>query len=106
MLPIFLRPSCRSRLVCGALLFALVGCQKLSLRSQNPDDDDEVKPPETLFIADQVTVSGLHPIDVETVSVVTGLDNTGGDSPPSLWRTMAVDEMKRRGVKYPHQFLQ
>jgi flagellar basal body P-ring protein FlgI len=91
---------------CWVLLLLLAGCQKQSLRSQNPDDDDEIKAPETIFIADQVAVSGLHPIQVETVGIVTGLDNTGGDSPPSIWRTMAVDEMRRRGVKNPNTLLQ
>lgn len=92
-------------LCCLALLTA-TGCQKFSmLRSQNPDDDDESKVPETAFIADQVTVFGLHTVQVETVGIVTGLDNTGGDSSPSLWRTMAVDEMRRRGVKNPNTVL-
>jgi hypothetical protein len=38
------------------LILSLAGCQKLSLRSQNPDEDD-IKLPETRFIKDQVTVS-------------------------------------------------
>lgn len=91
--------------LCWVLLLALAGCQKLNMRSQNPDDDDEIKAPKTIFIADQVAVAGLHPIQVETVGVVTGLDNTGGDSPPSIWRTMAVDEMRRRGVTNPNAIL-
>ncbi|MSR57541.1 MAG: hypothetical protein EXS05_07700 [Planctomycetaceae bacterium] len=92
--------------LCWLLLLALTGCQKLSLRSQNPDDDDEFKSPKTVFIADQVTVSGLHPIQVETVGIVTGLDGTGGDTPPSMYRTMLLEEMKLRGVKHPSRILQ
>jgi hypothetical protein len=113
---IFSNSSCRVRralVTRRALLFSaatvligLAGCGKLSLRSQNPDDDDEIKVPQTAFIADQVTVSGLHPIQVETVGLVTGLDNTGGDSPPSMWRTMVVEDMRRRGVKNPNTLLQ
>jgi len=41
----------------------------------------------------------LHPIQVETVGLVMGLDGTGGDSPPSMWRRMMVDDMRHRGVK-------
>jgi flagellar basal body P-ring protein FlgI len=95
-----------SRFLCVLALLSAAGCQKFSmLRSQNPDDDDESKVQETVFIADQVTVFGLHTVQVETVGIVTGLDNTGGDSSPSLWRTMAVDEMRRRGVKNPNTVL-
>ena len=36
----------RRQVLCWILSLAACGCQKLNLRSQNPDDDD-VKPPET-----------------------------------------------------------
>jgi flagellar basal body P-ring protein FlgI len=86
-------------------LVALAGCQKLNLlRSQTPDDD-EIKPPQTTFIADQVAVTGLHPIQVETVGIVTGLDNTGGDCPPSLYRTILVDDMRKHGIRNPNTVL-
>jgi flagellar basal body P-ring protein FlgI len=84
---------------------ALAGCQKLSLRSQNPDDD-EIKPPETQFVKDQVTVSGLNPITIESVGLVTNLDSTGGDPPPSMYRTMLINDMKKRGVSNPNAILQ
>src|SRR5262249_32691859 len=41
----------RRFLMSGMLTLAVAGCQKLSLRSQNPDEDD-VKPPETEYIKD------------------------------------------------------
>jgi flagellar basal body P-ring protein FlgI len=87
------------------LTLAVAGCQKLSLRSQNPDEDD-VKPPETEYIKDRVTISGLHPIIIESVGLVTNLDNTGGDPPPSMYRTMLVNDMKKRGVASPNKVLQ
>lgn len=90
----------------AAMLMGLSGCEALKLRSQSPDDDDEIKAPKTTLIGDQVAVSGLHPIQVETVGLVTGLDNTGGDSSPSMWRRMAVEDMKRHGVKNPNTILQ
>ena len=95
----------RRRLLCWVLLSGLAGCGKLSLRSQNPDDD-EIKPPQTTYIKDQVTVSGLHPITIEAVGLVVGLDNTGGEPPPSVYRTMLTNEMKRRGVPNPNKLLQ
>lgn len=95
----------RRQLLFCALLAALAGCGKLNLRSQNPDDD-EIKPPQTTFIKDQVTVSGLHPITIEAVGLVVGLDNTGGEPPPSSYRTMLVRDMRRRGVPDPNKLLQ
>ena len=95
----------RRQVLCWMLGLALSGCQKLSLRSQNPDDDD-VKPPETQFVKDQVTVSGLHPITIESVGLVTNLDGTGGDPPPSMYRTMLINDMRKRGVANPNAVLQ
>jgi flagellar basal body P-ring protein FlgI len=95
----------RRQFLCWMLTVTLAGCQKLSLRSQNPDEDD-IKPPETRFIKDQVTVSGLHPITIESVGLVTNLDNTGGDPPPSMYRSLLVEDMKKRGVTTPHRLLE
>jgi hypothetical protein len=82
------------------------GCQKSNLRSQNPDDDDDVKGPETQFIKDQVTVSGLNPITIEAVGLVRNLDGTGGDPPPSIYRTMLLNDMRKRSVPNPNTILQ
>ncbi len=95
----------RRRFLCWIPLLALAGCQKLSLRSQNPDEDD-IKLPETQFIKDQVTVSGLHAITIEAVGLITNLDNTGGDPPPSTYRSLLVNDMKKRGVTNPNTVLQ
>lgn len=84
------------------------GCKKFSLRSQTPDDDDDEvdSEPTTPFIGEQVTVSGLHTIQVEGVGLIMGLDGTGGDPPPSLYRTMLLDDMRKRSVKNPNAVLQ
>jgi hypothetical protein len=87
------------------LPLTLAGCQKLSLRSQNPDEDD-IKTPETQFIKDQVTVSGLHAITIEAVGLVTNLDNTGGEPAPSMYRSLLMNDMKTRGVANPNTILQ
>lgn len=94
----------RRHFLCLSLSLAVCGCQKLSLRSQNPDDED-VKPPETQFVKDQVTVSGLHPITIESVGLVTNLDGTGGDPPPSMYRTMLITDMRKRNVPNPNAVL-
>jgi flagellar basal body P-ring protein FlgI len=87
------------------LTLVLSGCQKSSLRSQNPDDDD-VKPSKTQYIRDQVTVSGLNAITIEAVGLVRNLDGTGGDPHPSIYRTMLLQDMRKRNVANPNTILQ
>jgi len=62
------------------LTLMLSGCGKSSLRSQNPDDDD-VKTPQTQFIKDQVTVSGLNA--GKTYTCVIKATNSRGTGPVS-----------------------
>jgi flagellar basal body P-ring protein FlgI len=42
---------------------------------------------------------------VEGVGLVTGLDNTGGDAPPSQYRKTLVDEMTKAGVEHAERLL-
>ncbi len=42
---------------------------------------------------------------VEGVGLVTGLDNTGGDPPPSYYRKQLIDEMAKVGVEKPERLL-
>lgn len=97
-----------SRAVClGLLVISLAGCSKFKLRSQSPEKDDKpVADKKAEFIGDQVTVAGLHPIQIEGVGLVTGLDNTGEDPPPSMYRTMLYDDMRKRGIANPNRLLQ
>lgn len=97
-----------SRAVClGLLVVSLAGCSKFKLRSQSPEKDDKpVAEKKAEFIGDQVTVAGLHPIQIEGVGLVTGLDNTGEDPPPSMYRTMLYDDMRKRGIANPNRLLQ
>ncbi len=96
----------RRQFLCWMLALLVSGCQKSNLRSQNPDDDDDVKGPETQFIKDQVTVSGLNAITIEAVGLVRNLDGTGGDPPPSIYRTMLLNDMRKRSVPNPNTILQ
>lgn len=90
-----------------ACLASQSGCQKLSfLRSQSPDDKEDPEEGKTQFIGDKVTIAGLYPIQIEGVGLVVGLDNTGGDEPPSIYRTILLNDMRRRDVKNPNLLLQ
>ncbi len=95
-------------ILCLALCFAAAGCQKFSLRAQKPDFDEteEVRARKLSFIGDQVAVTGLHTIQIEAVGLVVNLDGTGGQSPPSLYRRMLIEEMHKRGVRNPQSILQ
>jgi flagellar basal body P-ring protein FlgI len=84
------------------------GCQNFKLwdgKKKSPADDDEEQT-KTTYVADQVNIAGLTPITIEGVGLVKNLDNTGEDPPPSMWRTMLMEDMKRRGFKNPHTILQ
>ena len=75
-----------------------------------PDDDDapdkryETKI-ETRLIGDYTTFSGLQPVLLEGVGLVVGLNGTGGDPAPSMYRTELMNDLKRRGVPNPNAIL-
>ncbi len=95
-----------------ALMIAGVsfGCQKFNLRSQSPKksnskvDEFEAKV-ETPLVGDHVIIGGLNMVTLEGVGLVTGLDRTGGDPPPSMYRKRLLREMKKRGVERPNRLL-
>lgn len=116
-----------SHWITGALALALsaaAGCQSpvleamtpaswaSKLRLQSPDKDKadgavdefdtEVKTP---MVGDYTTVAGLNLLTLRGVGLVTGLDGTGGDPPPSVFRTALMEDMRRRGVRNPNTIL-
>ena len=66
-----------------------------------PGDDDS-----TRMVGEYVSVSGSNFIVLEGVGLVTGLNNTGGDLPPSNHRRIILEDMKRRRVTHPNKILQ
>jgi hypothetical protein len=72
------------------------------------DDDEKTYGTEisTPLVGDYTNFAGLNPILIEGVGLVTGLNGTGGDPAPSAYRTALLEEMKKRGVKEPNQWLQ
>lgn len=56
-------------------------------------------------VGDLAYVSSTGEMTVEGVGLVTGLDNTGGDSPPSFYRKTLIDEMSKAGVEHPERLL-
>ena len=48
---------------------------------------------------------GMDYVQVEAVALVTGLDGTGGDPPPTQHRAALLDDMKRHNVPSPNRML-
>ncbi len=76
-------------------------------RSQSPDEMDSPLETtvETPMIGDHTTIAGLNLVTLQGVGLVTGLDGTGSDPPPSHYREMMLDDMRRRNIKNPNQIL-
>ena len=92
-------------LLCCLVLFAMGGCMKLDLfRFQNAEKDRESQEQsrdrhkETEFVGNFAAISGNNVIAIHGVGFVTGLDGTGEDPQPSVYRTQLEDDMKKRGV--------
>ncbi len=66
----------------------------------------KVKPPKLQeTVGDLAYVVSNGEMMVEGVGLVLGLDNTGGDSPPSQYRKLLLDEMSKAGVEHPERIL-
>lgn len=83
--------------------------RRMEFRSQSPKEDitegfdSKVN---TRLIGRYTTVSGLNMVTLEGVGLVVGLNGTGGDPPPSRFRTVLLTEMRKRKVPHPNRVLQ
>lgn len=59
----------------------------------------------TPLIAEYVQIAGLNMITLHGVGLVTGLNGTGGDPPPSMYRTALLEDMRKKSVKNPNELL-
>lgn len=59
----------------------------------------------TPLLRDRISVTGNNLIALRGVGLVTGLDGTGGDPPPSYLRKQLLDEMNRMKIPNPGQIL-
>lgn len=96
--------------LCLSLWMICSGCQRLDvMRFQNSEKDKENLFAEqevtTDYIEDKAQVVGNSVMVLYGVGLVTRLDNTGEDPPPSNYRTVLVREMNRRGVSNPNEIL-
>jgi hypothetical protein len=83
--------------VCGLLVLAAAGClQPQQSRMQSAEEVDPDKEFDVKTVRDVATVGNLGPLQVSGVGLVTGLDKTGGGCPPSLWRKMLEDDLRKK----------
>ena len=100
------------------LVLVLGGCQHFiwptnfsfpEMRSQSPENDADFGETDTKLdvplVGKYTNIAGLNPIVIEGVGLVTGLNNTGGNPPPSIYLSTLMEDMRKRGVRNPHQVL-
>ena len=83
------------------------GCATPLFRGQSPEIDEaaetEDRGPE--LVGDYARPVGLKWAKLESVALVTNLDNTGSDPPPSELRNMLIGEMQSHEVRQPDKVL-
>ena len=97
-----MRP-CYAWLLLGFL--AVFGCATPSLRSQSPEGVADVLESRTKLVGDTARPFGHDYVKVESMALITGLDNTGEDPAPSAQRTALLHELQTIGVQHPNQLL-
>jgi flagellar basal body P-ring protein FlgI len=92
----------------GPGMASVCGCATPLFRGQSPDlesttsTDEEKK---TEFVGDFARPVGLGWIKLESIALVTNLDNTGSDPPPSEQRQILIGEMQSHEVKQADKIL-
>ncbi len=91
----------RRQVLTLCLVIVLGGCSNWNVltRSQSPDEEGLER--KTRLVGDLAVPFGLHPVRIEAVGLVTGLNGTGSDPKPSPQRSALLAEMESRGVTLP-----
>src|SRR5262249_3566286 len=86
-------------LALGTALLALIGCQHPEARLQSEEETaDRDKEAAVQTVGEFTAVAHAPPVPVSGVSLVTGLNGTGGPCPPSGFVEMLAIELRKRGV--------
>ena len=77
------------------------GCSVWNPLAGNSRDAEtlDVSLPDVLLVGDLAVPSGMYPVDLEAVGLVTQLRGTGSDPVPAPALALMVSEMQTRGVK-------
>lgn len=88
------------------LIAAWCGCSGPILRPQSPEARVELPPmPDVQYVSGYTHPYGMNYVQIEAVTLVTGLSGTGSDPAPSSQRSALLDEMRRRNVTNPNEIL-
>jgi len=72
------------------------------LKELLPDDEEEQQ---QLSVGDLTVPNGMNYLKVESIGLVTGLNNTGSTPPSGMHRQMLIDEMQTHDVENPNALL-
>src|SRR5689334_11193504 len=89
---------------------ALAGCKSPLTRGQTPEQDElktegEDEKEKRDLVGSYTRPFGLNAIKLEAVGLVTNLDFTGSDPPPSAQRDLLLNEMTAYAVENPEKML-
>lgn len=88
-------------------LAALAGCTSPLIRGQSPEVEDVTADQENSvpLVGDYCGPWGLDFKRLQSIGLVTNLDDTGSDPPPGTARDMLIGEMQSHGVRTPEKIL-
>jgi len=81
------------------------GCSTLMFRGQSPDVEAVEEEKKVELVGDYTRPRGLQWIKLESIALVTNLDNTGSDPPPSDQRQVLIAEMQSHDVRQADKIL-
>lgn len=95
------------RLFLALGLSGMAGCATPFFRGQTPELDTAAEELEsrTEFVGDYARPQGLNWVKLESIALVTNLDNTGSDPPPSEQRQTLIGEMQSHEVRQVDKIL-
>jgi hypothetical protein len=94
-------------LVPPCLLGLALGCHSTpTARLQAQDEDPEKDLEGVQTIGDVTDVANVNPVPVSGVGLVVGLEGTGGAAPPSYFRELLLEELRKQKVPNPKGVLE
>ncbi len=93
------------RMFLAAGLSGICGCSTLMFRGQTPEIEAAADEKKTELVGDFARPVGLNWIKLESIALVTNLDNTGSDPPPSEQRQTLIGEMQSHDVRQVDKIL-
>src|SRR5262245_6434298 len=94
------------RLFLALGLCGIGGCATPLFRGQTPEvESSAVEEKKMELVGDFARPVGLNPVKLESIALVTNLDNTGSDPPPSEQRQLLIAEMQSHEVRQADKIL-